>query len=287
MTSVVRVAVQSFFQLLHPLFLGYWPIEAISVAQPLFSMLVKDTARGEDNGENEFENDEFDEDYFDDDIKADGTQASAVTRWAAYWAIPLVKFVNHALLKLLAIIILIATLLDPSQGLQRDPVRGFTTPDGMPPQEWLFWIISLGRIAEEVGQVLKCSSLRTYMSSLWNQLDVLIIMLNITAYILRVIVINYPDLEPGDKAAYRTLYDTQALYMDVHLWGLLVFIVRYLEFLAYNGPLGEVRSPPASLCPTRCAPLGWTHVLECALTAASFILLGGAGLLDAQRDDCR
>ena len=247
-SSVISIALQTIFQLLHPLFFGFWPVEAVSVQMPLFSVLAKDAVGDARADEKEFENDEFDEDYFEDDVKArDGKEASALMRWASYFTIPLVKFVNHAILTLAAILILIFTLMDPAQGLQQNAQGMYTTPDGMPPQEYLFWVICLGRLAEEVGQIIACGSLRDYMSSLWNKLDVLIIVLNITAFVLRIVVINYPDLESNDtgpNSEYQRLYMTQALYMDVQLWALLAFILRYFEFLAYSQSLGEVRPPP-------------------------------------------
>ena len=149
---------------------------------------------------------EFDEDYFDDEeiTEAQGPKLHPVRRWCAYWMIPKVKFLFHALASLAIMVMLMLILLGPDIRKDRDGVLSANMfrqePAWLTWVEIIFWVTYVGRVAEEVHQL--AGGLNAYITNFWNKVDLLLFACNSISFVLRMQLL-FSDLgsdEMGDDS---------------------------------------------------------------------------------------
>jgi hypothetical protein len=193
-TNVLLLFIQTLLQMLQPLCMNRLPIEAAEVRVPLCSSGDSTRERAEDNEAEDLlaeDDDEelggvlgVDEDYFHDQ-KAEHVSGERVA-WSEYWSIPIVKFLNHATMSLISIVLLVVILYYPTMSQLDDgllPIAFTETASAQVAAEAAFWIIYAGRVKEELFQFADGPS--EYFLSFWNRIDILLFLLQGTAFFLR------------------------------------------------------------------------------------------------------
>jgi len=137
--------------------------------------------------------------------------------------VPRVRFVLHAFFTITLLVLNILLV----QGL--NPLLG-TTPGWLPAVEFTFYVTLLGHFHEESRQLFM-HGVQQYMSSFWNKVDVVTIVLQSIALALRVVELFFSQ-QVGEMQ--------QQVQFDFQVWGMLMFFIRCLEILNIHPALGEV-----------------------------------------------
>ena len=275
---------------------GRFKVSVIAVETPVHATMDEDEE--EQAGDLE---EELDVDFFGTlkrEAVVDQGTLKTLDTWLALFNIPKVKFIMHAVFSF-GVLILLAVWLcsdfedpniykfmavrgpDAQQGQATYDAAQFRTQEAL---EITFWICYLGRVLEEIRQAIGQKSVTAYTSIFWNKVDILLMLMNSIALILRIYETFYltPCVEEaihsesGPRRAelmargctYRAYQILTQFQRDFQVIGMLLLQFRYFEILTVIPAFSEVWLIFKSMVQDS-APVITMMALICAMTGES------------------